>query len=351
MVSRFLGGRRPGVPEASKKGYVPEAEAPSIDELRAPESISALFEDYKGSMPNVNVEVAHFTAKNWGARHENEDRWIAVQDSLDKPKVGFYHVGVLDGHDTEIASDTVSRLLPDAVGRRLKVGKSFREAYVEAMSEMEECLKKVHSSAGTCVNACLVVGRSVLCANLGDCRAVLIAVEAPTSPVSPAKASHITWMSRDHKASTPHERKRILEAGGQVLDGRVEGLEPSRTLGDFDVKLATQPGVISIIPEIRHVEISDGEIARHAILFCGTDGVWDVISGQDICDLIQARKDLGKILLSAASGEAPGKAGQRILADLAEDIVQFAVAKGSRDDCTCIAAMINVLPCGHPPGP
>jgi len=110
------------------------------------------------------------------------------------------------------------------------------------------------------------------------------------------------------------------------------------------VKLSTKPGVISIVPEVRQFNIRPGEssLGRRAVLLCGTDGVWDVLTGQDVCKLIHARKDLGTFFTADAINQAPD-AGSKALADLAEDIVQFAVAKGSRDDCTCVAAMITVM--------
>ncbi|CAK0877794.1 unnamed protein product, partial [Prorocentrum cordatum] len=132
----------------------------------------------------------------------------------------------------------------------------------------------------------------------GDCRAALIPLHMPDAApngkmaaASAPKVARLVWMSKDHKASSPDEYKRITELGGFVNDGRVEGLEPSRTLGDFDVKMKVKKGVISIVPEVRCQEVSDGTSPGQAILVCATDGVWDVISGQDVCDLIHARKD------------------------------------------------------------
>ncbi|CAE8627353.1 unnamed protein product [Polarella glacialis] len=342
-MSRFVGGRR-GSGTPSRKESVPEAEADLVSVVSC--GLPDILEECKRKVPKVRVLVAHYSAKNWGGRHENEDRFMDHQDvigSHGEPRLGFHTVGVLDGHDTESASDTVSRLLPASLGKRLKAGQSIHDAYVETMAEMEESLKKVHASAGTCVNSCLIAGRHVWCANLGDCRSALILLEEPAVAGAGAKASRLTWMSRDHKASMPYERKRILDLGGTVTDGRVEGLEPSRTLGDFDVKLSTKSGVISIIPEVRQFELCSNGDRRHAVLVCGTDGVWDVLSGQDICDLIHARKDLGKLAV-AKEDEVVSKAGLQALRDLAEDVVQYAVAKGSRDDCTCVATMISVFP-------
>lgn len=336
MMSRFAARR-------SKREPVAEAEAELVTASSPPVGLNDLTEDSMPA-PVCRVEVAHHTVKNWGGRHENEDRWMDHADSS-VHKLSFHTVGVLDGHDTESASDTVSRLLPEAVSRRLKDGMPVVEAYEEAMAEMEEALKSVHATAGTCVNSCTIAGRFVWCANLGDCRSVLVPLQELESPAAGLKAAGLYWMSRDHKASAPSERRRIMDAGGTVVDGRVEGLEPSRTLGDFDVKLAVKKGVISIVPEVRRFELGDGQTPAHAILMCCTDGVWDVISGQDVCDLVHARKDLARLVSAAATGaparpRAPGKP----LQDLAEDVVQFAVARGSRDDCTCVVALVSALP-------
>eukprot|EP00931_Biecheleriopsis_adriatica_P075820 TRINITY_DN49600_c0_g1_i1.p1 TRINITY_DN49600_c0_g1~~TRINITY_DN49600_c0_g1_i1.p1 ORF type:complete len:341 (+),score=41.32 TRINITY_DN49600_c0_g1_i1:159-1181(+) len=337
MVSRFASSVRRGSGAGLKSTPIPEDDAPLA-------SSSAGLKELLEEPLRCSVKVASYTAMNWGGRHANEDRTMIANDVLGEQNLPFHTVGVLDGHDTESASDLVARNLPDAVARRFKADLPIIEAYVDAMAEMEESLKKVHATAGTCVNSCTIAGGVVWCANLGDCRAALVVLEEPASAGAPAKAVGLQWMSRDHKASCPYEKKRIEGVGGTVTDGRVEGLEPSRTLGDFDVKLSTKPGVISIVPEVRQFNIRPGEssLGRRAVLLCGTDGVWDVLTGQDVCKLIHARKDLGTFFTADAINQAPD-AGSKALADLAEDIVQFAVAKGSRDDCTCVAAMITVM--------
>eukprot|EP00435_Cladocopium_sp_Y103_P057613 s77_g19.t3 len=331
MVSRFV--RR-----AARPAPVPEVEAPLVS-TASPSGPKQLIEG-KHKAPRCSIEVATHTAKNWGGRHENEDRCMASQDTLNE-SFPFHTVGVLDGHDTDSASDLVAKLLPGAVGRRIKEGLPIGQAYMEAMAEMEDKLKKEHATAGTCVNSCTIAGGRVWCANLGDCRAALVTLEAPSSGA--VKAEALTWLSRDHKASCPIEQKRIEAVGGSpscnvetlpeviltseetcvicletmtsgqsakqlacghvfhgdciagwwqrefrlkkalcttcpvcrceaatakpcsvtdtghivsnaVIDGRVEGLEPSRTLGDFDVKMTVKPGVISIVPEVSLIE-------------------------------------------------------------------------------------------------
>eukprot|EP00438_Fugacium_kawagutii_P030288 Skav235051 [mRNA] locus=scaffold3697:22561:46412:- [translate_table: standard] len=221
-----VGFRRRGfVRRAARPAPIPEVEAPLVS-ASSPSGPKQLIEG-KHKAPRCSISVATHTAKNWGGRHENEDRCMASQDSLTE-SFPFHTVGVLDGHDTDSASDLVAKLLPGAVGRRIKEGLPIGQAYMEAMAEMEDKLKKEHATAGTCVNSCTIAGGRVWCANLGDCRAALVTLEAP-SPGA-VKAEALTWLSRDHKASCPIEQKRIEAVGGSVIDGRVEGLEPSRSM-------------------------------------------------------------------------------------------------------------------------
>merc|ERR1719329_1302163 len=181
------------------------------------------------------------------------------------------------------------------------------------MAELEEGLKKLNSTAGSCVLGCTIAGRHIWCSNLGDCRAALLRLQLPENGSADARPSKqprgpqvmsIHWLSRDQKASLPEERRRIEQAGGHVCDGRVEGLEPSRTLGDFDVKCQVRRGVISIVPEVRHADLGDGSAPFQGVVVCATDGIWDVLSGQDICNLVLTRKDLFQLQNSMANGTA-----------------------------------------------
>lgn len=331
----------------SKRVEIPEVYADVVSSATKAQSLADLVEARRQSAAQCRVEVKHHTAKNWGARHDNEDRVMASSESYGAQALGFHTIGVLDGHDTADASDLVSRELPGVLAKFLKKGMSVVEAYTEAMSELEESLKNTNSTAGTCVLSFTVADRFVWCANLGDCRGCLVHLHVPDAD-HPAvqiggapKVKGLSWMSLDQKASTAEERKRIAEAGGMVIDGRVEGLEPSRTLGDFDVKLNVKKGVISIVPEVRCLELGDGGPAQ-AVLVCATDGVWDVLSGQDVCQLVTARKEFTRLQASVHSGQQSSHV--KCLKDLAEDLVQFSIARGSRDDCTAVVALVSIQP-------
>lgn len=364
MSSRFRAQRE--VPQ------IPEAEAADVTRLEKGKEWPVILSDAAASSasskseedakPSVvcNVEAMLFTATNFGMRHDNEDRPIIGKDT--HPCGLDYHmIGVLDGHDTADASDLVSKSLPGILSKKYKAGHPVEEACVLAMADCEELLKRSPTgNAGTCCLCCTVAGRFVWCSNLGDCRAAMISLQPPVGkPGAGPQATRLTWLSRDHKASMPYEQERIRKAGGMVMDGRVEGLEPSRTLGDFDVKGMVKKGVISIVPEVRRHEICNGSEPGQALLVCATDGVWDVLHGKDVCNLINSRKDLVQLQASAlaqvcgdgasnatdkASAGRGGGSSKEVLKDLAEDLVQFSIAKGSRDDCTAVVALITVAP-------
>lgn len=339
-MSRF--GRRGDRPP---KEPVPEADAGLVETLGegVPISLVEVEKDMARTGCTCRVEHASHTETNWGNRHGNEDRVMKVRGN--HAGHSFHTIGVLDGHDTEMASDAVSKLFPPAVAKHLKAGHPVEEAFRVTMAECEKALSRTVQTAGTCVCSCLVAGRHVWCGNLGDCRSCLITLQVPESASSATKCTSCVWMSKDHKGSVPEEIARIRALGGRVSDGRIEGLEPSRTLGDFDVKAATPPGVISIIPEVRCHAMGENGLPDQAVIVCATDGVWDVISGQDICDLIHARRELAGVQYSSVR-QATGSVDNAPLKVLAEDLVQFAVARGSHDDCTAVVALVTVRPPG-----
>ena len=70
----------------------------------------------------------------------------------------------------------------------------------------------------------------IICANAGDSRAVL------------CRDGKSIDMSRDHKPTDEDECERIVQAGGFVADGRVNGsLALSRAIGDFEYKRNNVP--------------------------------------------------------------------------------------------------------------
>lgn len=71
----------------------------------------------------------------------------------------------------------------------------------------------------------LITPSKIYTANAGDSRAVL------------CRKGNAVPLSYDHKPENDSERKRIQGAGGDIINGRVNGgLNLSRSFGDFNYK-------------------------------------------------------------------------------------------------------------------
>ena len=114
---------------------------------------------------------------------------------------------------------------------------------------------------------------------------------------------------QDHKPSNELEKERIQNAGGSVMIQRVNGsLAVSRALGDFEYKNVEGKGpteqlgegiLLSIKSDNNHcafpvspepefyVKAREEDSDQFLVLAC--DGVWDVMSNEDICNFITHR--------------------------------------------------------------
>lgn len=160
----------------------------------------------------------------------------------------------------------------------LMVSKNSFHLYIfNIITYVCKCLIHQDESGCTCVSA-IITPTHVVCANVGDSRAV-VGLSPALFPDSQCKA-----LTEDHKPQDPEERKRIERAGGHVMFNRVNGeLAMSRALGDFRYK--NNPA----LPESEHLVISYPDVSIHQrsgnndeIMVLACDGVWDVMSNEDV---------------------------------------------------------------------
>ncbi|RID63452.1 hypothetical protein BRARA_E02459 [Brassica rapa] len=225
-----------------------------------------------------------------GSREYMEDEHICIDDlSSHLPSsffrfplpVAFY--GVFDGHGGSEASqyikENATRLFfEDDVFREShfvlnnfflqEVEKSHREAYRLADLAMED-ESIVSGSCGTTALTALVIGRHLMVANVGDCRAVL------------CRGGKAVDMSFDHKSTFELERRRVEELGGYFEGEYIYGeLAVTRALGDWSLKrYSSLGGSLSPLisdPEIKQVVLTEED----EFLIMGCDGVWDVMTSQ-----------------------------------------------------------------------
>ncbi|XP_072996613.1 probable protein phosphatase 2C 2 [Typha latifolia] len=247
---------------------------------------------------NVSVEPLQFVPNirsgsfaNIGPRRYMEDEHIRIDDLaaylgfLRCPTPSAFY-GVFDGHGGPDAAAYVKRhamrfFFEDANFPQASqadniflesVEDSVRRAFLMADLALADD-STVSSSSGTTAITALVFGRSLLVANAGDCRAVLcrkgIAVE----------------MSQDHRPIYTAEHQRVLESGGFVDDGYLNGvLSVSRALGDWDMKMPQgSPSPLIAEPEFRQAVLTEDD----EFLIIGCDGIWDVMSSQDAVNIVR----------------------------------------------------------------
>ncbi|CAG8976064.1 hypothetical protein HYALB_00002342 [Hymenoscyphus albidus] len=143
--------------------------------------------------------------------------------------------------------------------------------------------------------------RVLYTANVGDARIVL------------CRNGKALRLSYDHKGSDENEGKRIANAGGLILNNRVNGvLAVTRALGDAYMK-----DLVTGHPYTTETVIQP-DADEFIILAC--DGLWDVCSDQEAVDLIRETED-------------PNAA--------AKHLVEHALARFSTDNLSCMIVRFN----------
>jgi len=155
-----------------------------------------------------------------------------------------------------------------------------------AISESEDKFMNgigVEDDSGACLIAVTVSARSVVCACVGDCRAVvgknLFSASSNSIKLSNTRVL-MRQLSTDQTGWEEEERRRIEKMGGHVVDGRINGiLEPSRTIGDADLKRVHPPSGLIAEPVVTAFDPFGewGDDFETLSLIVATDGLWDVI--------------------------------------------------------------------------
>ena len=146
-------------------------------------------------------------------------------------------------------------------------------------------------SGTTCVLV-IQVGRNIICANVGDSRAVAVFDEENDNNLSQLK---VIPLSIDYKLEIPEERNRIVMAGGSVEQAKnslgvrmgplriftpgkdYPGLAMSRSIGDLEGKkygVIAEPGII---------EFNVSESTKYIVL-C-SDGVWEFLTNEQVKEI------------------------------------------------------------------
>ncbi|XP_074523188.1 protein phosphatase 1G isoform X2 [Halichoeres trimaculatus] len=184
------------------------------------------------------------------------------------------------------------------------------------------------SDSGTTAVVALIRGKQLIVANAGDSRCVV------------SERGKAVDMSYDHKPEDEVELARIKNAGGKVtMDGRVNGgLNLSRAIGDHFYKrnkaLPPEEQMISAMPDVKVLTLNED----HDFMVIACDGIWNVLSSQEVVDFISERIK-------------PDQSGKvRALSSIVEELLDHCLAPDTSgdgtgcDNMTCI--IISLRP--HP---
>ncbi|XP_021748989.1 protein kinase and PP2C-like domain-containing protein isoform X1 [Chenopodium quinoa] len=273
--------------------------------------------DNPNDISSYNPVLSYGSFAACGQRETMEDTHFLNPWLCDQKNIYFF--GVFDGHRGAAAAEFSAQALPKLLQSSHYSGGSPAESLVRAFVETDiefrsaldshrkskGSIKKDYHPGCTAIAAFLVKNKLYI-ANAGDCRAIL------------CRAGHAVALSRDHVASCLEERDRIIKAGGVVkwqLDTWRVGaaaLQVTRSIGDDDLKPA-----VTAEPEITETGLS----LEDEYLVMASDGLWDVISNQEVVSII---RDTVK---------EPSMCSKRLATE--------AVQRGSKDNITVIVVFLR----------
>ena len=178
--------------------------------------------------------------------------------------------GCFDGHCGKRAALHARDHLAAALARELATSTSIRDKLTRAFLATNEAFLELAQTQGlddgcTALVVLLVEGH-LWVANAGDSRAILCGRHA------------FTALTVDHTPEQPQERERIARAGGQVVNGRIQGrLATSRGFGDRELR-----HFVTACPDIEHRTLKRGD----DFVVLATDGIWGALSNSEVCSLV-----------------------------------------------------------------
>ncbi|XP_010925402.1 protein phosphatase 2C 50 [Elaeis guineensis] len=225
----------------------------------------------------------------------------------------------------EVAFTNCFAKVDDEVGGKGRgvVGSTFGASQEGSSSSLSSSLPSepiAPETVGSTAVVAVICSSHIVIANCGDSRAVLCRGKEPMA------------LSVDHKPSRDDEYARIEASGGKVIQWngyRVFGvLAMSRSIGDRYLKpwIIPEPEV-TIVPRVREDEC----------LILASDGLWDVMSNEEVCDAARRRILLWhKKNAGAASSTQRGEGADPAAQSAAEYLAKLALQKGSKDNITII---------------
>ena len=223
-----------------------------------------------------------------GVKQKNLDSFFLKKNFLEKEENFF--IGICDGHG--IYGDLISQYIAQNLPELLK--NISKENIIQIFKDLNKALisrSKIDCSlSGTTCTSLIISLEKIICANIGNTRAILARHENG--------CYNTIILNRDHKPTESEEIKRIITNGGVIRqnydkirkeyigperiwlkNSDIPGLNMSRTFGD---NLAHTIGVINI-PEIRYYEFTGNE----KFIVIASDSIWQFIDSDECTEIIK----------------------------------------------------------------
>lgn len=225
-----------------------------------------------------------------GWRMEMEDAHVC-DTKFELKEHSFF--GVFDGHAGAKVAQYCSENLLDSIMKNLDEDKmpsseALKKAIEKGFLTLDDTLAKKESWAsgedrsGSTAIAVMITPDSLIWSNCGDSRGLL------------CRDGKVEFFTVDHKPYNPTEKERIEKAGGSVMMQRVNGsLAVSRALGDFGFKrIAEIPQTAQLVSPEPEITITNRDADRDEFLLLACDGVFDVMSNEDVVAYVRHKLKL-----------------------------------------------------------
>ena len=232
-----------------------------------------------------SCSITGFSSKN--TQKKNQDKYFIIKNFLEK---STFFMGICDGHGKygHLVSEYITEKLPENLNN--KNIDSIKIAFKNTNNSLINNPKIDCTLSGSTCTSIILTKEKIICANLGDSRAVLAKYE---------NGKYISInLSRDHKPTEIDEMKRILIKGGRISqiydketceflgpkrvfikNSNIPGLAMSRSFGD---NLAHSVGVISE-PEIKIFDFCGNE----KFIVLASDGLWEYVDSDECVDIVK----------------------------------------------------------------
>ena len=223
-----------------------------------------------------------------GVKQKNQDSFFLIKNFLSQDE--HFFIGICDGHGLfgDLVSQYISQTLPHYV--KNISDEDLIQAFIDTNNSLVTQTKIDCSLSGTTCTSLIITLDKIICANIGNTRAILAKFENG--------CYNTVNLSRDHKPTESDEIKRILAEGGMIKqlydknkkefygperiwlkNSDIPGLSMSRSFGD---NLAHTVGVNNI-PEIRTFDYTGGE----KFIVIASDSIWQYIDSDECVRIIK----------------------------------------------------------------